>query len=199
MTDEVLTNSRAIMRDSSGRIYQERWYFVSEMSCARGHRRYPLDFCVSRMRTFEISNPITHTLTVCTVKTHICKLSPYHESVNTIYLPDVAASRDLENGAGVQTAESIGHKRISGIDTDGYRVKSTFKPGTFGNNSEMTTTREFWYSPELGINLSSTLRSPISGLQVYTALFVKRTDPDPNVFMVPQGYKIEDKHAPAQP
>jgi hypothetical protein len=62
-----------------------------------------------------------------------------------------------------------------------------------GNDKPMVTTREFWYSPELGLNLVSIVDSPQAGKQVFTAKNLITTAPEPGLFVVPDEYKIVDR------
>ena len=82
--------------------------------------------------------------------------------------PLIGSSGQLPNGDGFQNHEDLGTGNIAGLTTLGYRDTTVVNPGVFGNNQPMTTSREFWYSPRLGINLLSTLDSPRTGKQVFT-------------------------------
>jgi hypothetical protein len=78
------------------------------------------------------------------------------------------------------------------VDTHGYRETLTINEGVMGNDKPMVTVREFWYSPQLGINLLSTVDSPQSGKQVFTAKDVSISEPDLSFFAIPAGYKVVD-------
>ena len=74
---------------------------------------------------------------------------------------------------------------------------TTLNPGVLGNDLPMSIIREFRYSSELGINLTSTLNNPQSGRQTFTVTEISTSDPDPAFFQVPSGYKIVDHRKPA--
>jgi hypothetical protein len=57
----------------------------------------------------------------------------------------------------------------------------------------MAVTREFWYSPLLGVNLLSTVDEPMTGKQVFTAKDISTAEPDPSFFEVPSDYKVVDR------
>jgi hypothetical protein len=61
----------------------------------------------------------------------------------------------------------------------------------------MVTTREFWYSPELGINLGSTLETPGLGLQKFFVTEITTLEPDASFFSPPDGYSVVDHREPA--
>jgi hypothetical protein len=54
----------------------------------------------------------------------------------------------------------------------------------------MTTTREFWYAPKLGLNLISSLDSPQAGRQIFTVTEVSTDEPDAQFFAIPEGYTV---------
>jgi hypothetical protein len=60
----------------------------------------------------------------------------------------------------------------------------------------MSTVREFRYSPELGINLTSVLDTPPVGRQSFTVTEISTTEPDPKFFQPPEGYKVVDHRTP---
>jgi hypothetical protein len=87
----------------------------------------------------------------------------------------------------------LGQRTIEGAETHGYRETVTLTPGTMGNDSPMVTTREFWYSAELALNLVSIVDSPEAGKQVFTVKNLSATTPEPGLFVVPDDYKIVDR------
>jgi hypothetical protein len=52
-------------------------------------------------------------------------------------------------------------------------------------------TRETWYSPDLKLVIESTQTDPRFGETTYTLTNIQRNDPDPSLFQVPAGYKVE--------
>jgi hypothetical protein len=59
--------------------------------------------------------------------------------------------------------------------------------------------REFWYSPDLKTNLAVTRKDPRVGTQAITLIILSRSDPDPSVFTVPTGYRVQDDRHIARP
>ncbi|HTZ57097.1 MAG TPA: hypothetical protein VMB49_03325 [Acidobacteriaceae bacterium] len=75
-----------------------------------------------------------------------------------------------------------------------HRDTTTINPGIIaGNDRPMVTTREFWYCPQLGLNLLSTLNGPQSGRQVFTVTELSTSEPDTKFFLPPAGYKVVDR------
>jgi hypothetical protein len=177
----TLVNERHIMRDSKGRIYQERWILVPKGGKIK-----------SEMNVFQITDPGLHTWFNCEVRTKVCELLQYHLTAEETYLPPTGTSGPLPDGSGSRLHEDLGPSTTEGVDTHGYRETLTINEGVMGNDKPMVTVREFWYSPQLGINLLSIVDSPQSGKQVFTAKDVSISEPDLSFFAIPAGYKVVD-------
>jgi hypothetical protein len=178
----TMVNKRQIMRDSAGRIYQERWWLVPKNGKME-----------SKMNFIQISDPATHTLYNCETATKQCYLQVYSGSTKANYQPGVGKSGALTDGSGYATHEDLGGDTIAGFDTVGYRDTTTLNPGTFGNDQPMVSMREFWYCKQLGINLLSILDSPLVGKQRFTATDVNISEPQHRYFLLPEGYTVIDQ------
>jgi hypothetical protein len=182
----TVVNRRRIMRDSTGRIYQERWTLVPKNGKME-----------SLMTYIQIADPMEHTLYNCEMgSSKQCFLLPYGGSVTATYQPGIQATGPLPDGSGFHLHEDLGHNNVAGIDTIGYRETTTINPGVAGNDQPMITTREFWYSPQLGINILSKLDSPQSGKQTFTAREVSITEPEAHFFALPEGFTVQDQRTP---
>jgi hypothetical protein len=62
-----------------------------------------------------------------------------------------------------------------------------------GNDQPMVSSREFWYSPRLAVNLISTVDDPQSGKQVFTVKDLSTSEPELSFFEVPGDYKVVDR------
>jgi len=184
----TLVNQRHILRDSAGRIYEERWLLVP-----KGGKQE------SKMNVFQIADPAKHTLYNCFVQQAQCNLLRYSGLTTTSFRPDLGATGPLPDGTGYRTHEDLGANQILGYDTQGYRDTTTINPGVYGNDQPMITTREIWYAPQFGIDLLSTLDSPQSGKQTFTVTEITTSEPEPQYFTVPAGYKIVDQRKTAAP
>jgi hypothetical protein len=178
----TLTNQRRIVRDGRGRIYQERWILVPKGGDVK-----------SRMDIFQITDPEQHTWYNCDTTNKVCELLKYRFTTEDNFQPAIGDSGPLANGKGSRQHEDLGLNRTEGLETHGYRETVTINPGVMGNDKSMVTTREFWYSPELAINLVSIVDAPQSGKQVFIAKDLTSTEPEPSLFVVPDEYKIVDK------
>jgi len=184
----TLVNERRIARDRRGRIYQERWVLVPKGGDVK-----------SQMTVFQITDPDQHTWYNCSPHSKICELLPYHLTAAMVYKPGLGASGPLPDGRGYRQDEDLGEGTLQGLETHGYRETTTFNPGAMGNDAPMVNTREFWFSPQLVINLSSLVDNPQTGRQLFTVKDLSTSEPDPALFDVPSGYRIVDRRTPEKP
>jgi hypothetical protein len=177
----TLANERRIVRDSKGRIYQERWILVPKGGKIKSH-----------MDIFQITDPEQHTWYNCATATKVCDLLLYHLTTTQTYLPPIGTSGPLPDGNGFRTDEDLGVNNTAGVDTHGYREMLTINAGVMGNDKPMVTMREFWFSPQLGFNMVSIVDDPQSGKQVFTVKDLSTSEPELSYFEIPEGYKVVD-------
>jgi hypothetical protein len=177
----TLTNERHIVRDGKGRIYQERAALVPRNGKAK-----------TFVTTIQITDPDQHTWFNCIVATKVCDLYFYRHSSSDSFQPAMSPTGTDSSGDVFHQHEDLGVSGIQGEDTHGYRETTTVNAGVAGNDRPMVSTREFWYSARLGINLISTVDTPQAGKQVFTVKDLSTSEPDPILFEVPTGYKIAD-------
>jgi hypothetical protein len=179
----VITHLFAMVaRDSQGRIYREGRNFVP-VDSDQEPKRY----------RFKIYDPITHTLTLCMVANHSCSVTSFSASTAFSLRP----VGPFDDGKRTLARESLGNNVMDGINVVGSRETITINAGVVGNSQALLITREFWYSPELQVNLAITRKDPREGSQVVRVNEVSRSEPDPNLFKVPEGYAVHDlRNAP---
>jgi hypothetical protein len=177
----TLTNHRRIARDSAGRIYEERWLMVPKGSDIKSH-----------MNFIQIADPINHTLYTCSIFHKTCDLSAYRAAASAAFEdeppPPPGASKD-----GAHTVENLGTKNLFGLDTIGTRQTTTIPQDTVGNDRPIQIVLEFWHSQRLGFNLESLRSDPRLGTQKFTITELDTVDPDPQLFTVPDGYRVVDQ------
>jgi hypothetical protein len=177
----TLVNERHIARDAQGRVYEERWILVPKNSEMKSY-----------MNWIQIGDPKQHTLYNCSPQRHVCDLltyDPAHDLGAAILRK--GATRQLKNGT--RTWEELGTRNILGVETVGVRDTTITDAGTMGNDQPLTNLSEYWHSDQLGINLLSIRSSPFFGKQTFTMTELTASDPDPQLFELPAGYKINDK------
>lgn len=99
---------------------------------------------------------------------------------------------------GAPAEEDLGKQSISGLETVGTRETTVIPTGQIGNNSPILMRREFWYSPQLGVNLISKREDPRFGIENFEVTDIILGDPDSQLFEVPSGSKILDLRKPPE-
>jgi len=171
-----------VNRDGRGRIYQERWALAPKGGEVK-----------SLMTTIQITDPEQHTWYNCVTLAKTCEIFNYRLSNTDEFVPFTVPTSSTPNGAASHDHQDLGASTYEGENTHGYRETTTVAAGVMGNDKPMVTTREFWFSPRLGFNLSSMVDSPFSGKQVFTANNLSISEPEPSYFQVPADYKVVDR------
>jgi hypothetical protein len=87
-------------------------------------------------------------------------------------------------------SESLPPQTIAGIYVTGTRSARTIPAGYEGNDRDMTTTTESWFSPDLGIQMRTVMDDPRNGKTTTEVTGLQQTAPDPSLFEAPQGYTV---------
>ena len=174
----TLVNRRAIARDGAGRIFQERRLLVPE----DGKRE-------SVVTQIEISDPVSHEFYICVPKELVCQVEFFSAPK---FLPPTTGPASTTNESGFPSREDLGKQVIGGLETVGRRETTTIEAGTIGNDTPILTTREYWYSPQLSVNLISKLQDPRIGSQNFEVSDITLGEPDAKLFQVPGKSKIID-------
>jgi hypothetical protein len=175
-------NHRVVVRDGAGRIFQERRTLVP-----KGRDVEPI-----LMRT-EISDPVQHTKYFCHPDDQVCMLREYEGPPAEVDEP----AGSTGEGKMVLTREDLGKSNISGVEVVGTRETRTIAAGVIGNDRPISVTKEFWYSPQLGLNMQVKRSDPRIGTQTFTVTEVGLAEPDPKYFQLPTGYTVKDMREPA--
>jgi TonB family protein len=179
----TLQNHRVVVRDSAGRIYQERRQLVPTDS-----QQQP------DLQRIEISDPSAHTKYFCRVATHVCELTDYIG-------PPAASAEPLgvqEDSAGTLLREDLGKNIVGGLDAIGTRETRTVNPSTSGSDRPISIIKEFWYSPQIGLNVSVKRVDPRHGTEIFQVTDISLTEPDPRLFVLPKGFTVVDHRGEGQ-
>lgn len=166
-----------LARDSQGRIYREHVSFVPVGS------NHPM-----KRREIDLLDPVAHTRTVCIMAKRHCAISNYLAA--TKFVPPPVGPQD--NGTRYLSRETLGTDTIDGLSVLGSRESLTINAGAVGNSQPLVTTKEYWYSPDLEINLLTTRKDPREGLQTIHVIDLARTEPAPPLFQIPANFVVED-------
>ncbi len=86
--------------------------------------------------------------------------------------------------------EDLGTQNIEGVDAEGTRTITTIPAGAIGNERPIEITYEKWYSKDLQLVVMSKHNDPRFGEQTYRLTNIVRSEPDPSLFTLPNGYKL---------
>jgi hypothetical protein len=89
-------------------------------------------------------------------------------------------------------SESLPPQTIAGIYVTGTRSTRTVPAGYEGNDRDLNTIQENWYSSELGIQMRTVSDDPRNGKTTTETTDLQQTDPDPAIFEIPQGYTVRE-------
>jgi hypothetical protein len=174
----TLVNRRAIARDAAGRIFQERRLLVPD----DGKHE-------SIVTQIEISDPVSHQLYICVPRERVCQVEFFSAPQ---FVPPAMGPASAAKQPGSPGREDLGKQFVSGLETLGTRETNVIEAGAIGNDSPITVSREYWYSPQLGVNLISKLQDPRIGTQDFEVLDITLGEPDRKLFAVPSGSQIID-------
>jgi hypothetical protein len=176
-----------VARDSQGRIYREHRSSVPANSNQQSSNEQ------SRWIDMVFLDPVAHTGTTRTIAKHYCAITSYHESATFTPVP----AGPIAHGKAFLSRESLGTNIVDDLKAVGTRETITISPGVVGNNQPLVTAREFWYSPDLQVNLSITRKDPRIGTQVLQLVDLSTAEPDPAQFRVPAGFVVQKLRKPA--
>jgi hypothetical protein len=176
-TTTTVTNHRLVVRDSQGRIYQERRTLVPDGSSQE-----------SQVFRIEISDPATHTKYFCDPQLSNCVIHSYDMPITE----PVAPAGEMANGTRHLSRASLGSKTIEGLETIGTRETITIQTGVIGNSAPVESTKEFWFSPKLDLNLQVLRLDPLHGDQLFNVTDLNLSEPDSRLFVLPPGCKVVD-------
>lgn len=176
-------NERRVARDGDGRIFEERVTFVP----------VPNDG-THKMRVYatDYSDPVDHTRYHCDRYTKVCNLFAYYPQMTDVVIP----AGLQPDGTTYLTREDLGTDTFAGLQVQRSRETTTLYSGTVGNTRSILRTVDYWYSPELGLNMQVKRHDPRDGDQTLWISDVSLSAPDATTFQVPADYRIIDHRRP---
>lgn len=172
-------NQRFVARDMDGRIFQERRTFTPVPDDGKQE---------SQISATQYSDPVEHTIYRCIPQQRVCNLFDFYD---TISVPLVPAGLQ-PNRTTYLTREDLGTDTFAGLDVQRSREIYTHYAETIGNTKTILRTIEYWYSPALGVNVQVKRHDPRDGDQTLWLSDISPTDPGPDAFKIPPGYRIVD-------
>lgn len=179
-------NERHVARDADGRIFEERVTFVPVPNI--GTRKMIV-------RATDYSDPVQHTRYHCDIFIKTCNLFPYYGQVTETVIAAVLQP----DRTTYLTRENLGNDVFAGLDVQRSRETTTLYSGSVGNTKTILRTVDYWYSPELGLNVQVKRHDPRDGDQTLWISDVSLSAPEPAIFQVPADYRIIDHRKPESP
>jgi hypothetical protein len=176
---ESLKTIRDTARDSRGRIYNVFRALVPA-DFAGTPPTIRVHFYDPQTRNYAFLYPNQHTYTTGTVN-H----PPAAEPADLIASP-AGNSVPLNQ---FTKQEDLGTQSIEGVTAHGVRETQTIPAASSSTGSEVVLTDEYWYSDDLHMNVMVKHNDPRKGSVTMTLTQPTRTDPDPSLFQIPEGYK----------
>jgi hypothetical protein len=181
----TLQNHRTVARDNSGRIFEQRRYLVPEGD--------PRENLIHRL---EYADPSTHQIYYCEPMKHACEIYNYFPRTEAAPL---APAGPFDGGRRFLTRTELGNDTIGGVEVIGTRETTTINAGAAGNDRAISIVKEFWFSPQLGINVIEKRQDPRVGTQTFTVSEISLGEPDARFFDMPSSYRIVDTRKPTSP
>ncbi|HTS59792.1 MAG TPA: hypothetical protein VMH03_19775 [Terriglobales bacterium] len=174
-----LKSMHDIGRDSRGRIHNEARAMVPVSSVE-----------TPRVISIHLYDPQTRISTTLDPKERTFRTRTLNHPPATVP-PSVRYGSPSDNGLPQNEftkAEDLGVNDMQGLPVHGVREVQTI-PGENGENKEIVITDECWYSEDLRINMMIKHNDPRKGTVRLSVTQVTRTEPDPALFEIPEGYK----------
>jgi hypothetical protein len=86
--------------------------------------------------------------------------------------------------------EDLGSQLINGVSALGVRVTTTIPIGAIGNDQELKSVTERWYSNDIHAMVKTVTTDPRTGNYTYELTNIVRSAPDPALFQVPAGFTV---------
>jgi len=173
----TMKNHRVVARDSEGRIFQERRYLSPTG-----------DKDETELRALQYSDPVKHEYYDCDVSRRTCLVYRYNRRSEVG--ANLPAKTTLPGGRGTVTREDLGEKTIEGVGAVGSRKTIMINPGEDGYQHAEPTVKEFWYSPQLEVNVVTKRFEPRGGAQNFQLKQVSVDEPSAALFVPPSDYRI---------
>lgn len=175
-------------RDSQGRTREERYIALPDMPGEPGD-----------LISVIIHDPTTGVSFLLNPKNHTARELPGLPVGNvgrdTITIPQHGVPVTLNGSPRKRqhptiTTVDLGTQEIEGVIVNGTRTTMDFPTGLVGNDRPFSVVTERWQSPELKLFLLTKLSDPRSGETTTRVTNLDRSEPDPSLFQVPDGYTI---------
>jgi hypothetical protein len=88
--------------------------------------------------------------------------------------------------------ENLGNQQITGVGSEGRRLRFKIPIGALGNAAEVETTHETWVARDMKMLVKSITRNPLVGEHLLRLISLSRSEQPVTLFEVPAGYTIQE-------
>ena len=176
--------ARDIHRDGRGRIYTEARNLLPAGSTDTPQIVSILLYD-PQTRTNAVLYPQTHTFVTGTVNRP-------PETTPPAFLQASPTGNALPQNEFTKE-EDLGIQQMEGVPVHGVRETQTIPAQSNGTGKDILVIDEYWYSADLRINMVIKHSDPRTGGVILTVTHASRSEPDPSLLEIPEGY------TPAQP
>jgi hypothetical protein len=189
-TVQTLANGSHIDRTATNLVYQDdQGRFRTELT--NGQRRVVIQDPVA-MVVYSID--MEHK----TARKVEMKL-PASAAQKTGDVSPVEEARVMARGNPNRQVEDLGSEFVNGVPALGVRVTTTIPVGVIGNDQELKSVTEQWYSNEIHAMVKTVTKDPRTGTSTYELTNIVRSPPDPLLFQLPPGFTITAGENPSAP
>ena len=166
-----------IARDFRGRTHNEFRQWNDPATGAEGKLTYAL-----------IYDPDTRMRTYLYPQARLARQYVYLATSSAAPSPAVSSAPTVQR-------EDLGVKFSDALQLTGIRETKTYPPGSIGNDKPLAITNEYWYSPDLQMNISVRRTDPRFGVQTLELTNLRREEPDAALFEIPVDYKVVNENS----
>ena len=189
-TVQHLANGQALTHQVTGRICRS----------ATGLERYEASFPAT-----DPAQPATTLICLVDHEKHIAtNLNARLQTAAVQHLPDNAAvtvaflpqprtpGTPAAKPADTVTTD-LGTRRDGPLDLTGKRITTTIPAGRMGNDQPILIVTDAWAAEALHLIVSEETRDPINGDRTTHLTNIRTEEPDPALFLVPDGYRVTER------
>jgi hypothetical protein len=144
-------------------------------------------------------SPRTHTARQTEVKLSVAlKGDANSRSANTSSPGQSPGRGDMVADRRNTQIQEVGMDFMEGLAVKHFRERRMYPVGSAGNDREIETVFDYWYSPELKVNVLGKRIDPRAGTQRATLKGIRRGEPEASLFEIPADYRVigPEKAAP---
>jgi hypothetical protein len=140
--------------------------------------------------TVWIADPVAKVAYILDPKTGVAQRLPLRELVDSS--PGFAGTQEARTDSPLSaTPKRRGQQMIDGLSATCGHTEKSIPAGAIGNDRAIVVVSERCWSRRLKLLLSSQVHDPVQGDVAFRLSAIRTVDPEPRLFSVPAGYRVE--------